>query len=139
MKLKFNVNYRIVVEFRIGIRPWRIDLNYYVVEAHAWSFSILIMTYPIYNCKLCGRIQKIWNAGTFLKTKPQRQVATFKAEQKTGLKKSFAHHRYQLSTAASGKINIILLLVNMKYGTFHCISFLLCIEYYCYFLQVIQS
>ena len=35
MKLIFNVNYRIVVEFRIGIRPWRIDLNYYVVEAHA--------------------------------------------------------------------------------------------------------
>ena len=70
------------------------------------------MTYPIYNCKLCGRIQKIWNAGTFLKTKPQRQVATFKAEQKTGLKRSFAHHRYQMSTAASGKIYIILLLVN---------------------------
>ena len=28
MKLKFNVHYRIVVKFRIGVRPWRIDLYY---------------------------------------------------------------------------------------------------------------
>ena len=112
----------------------------YVVEVRAWSFFILIMTYPIYNCKLCGRIQKIWNAGTFLKTKPQRQVPTFKAEQKTGLTSSFAHHRYQLSTAASGKIYVIFLLVDMIHLTLmkinnlsHCFAFLQYIEYYCYF------
>ena len=122
------------MKFRIDVRPWRIDLYYVCGRGSRMIISILIMTYPIYNCKLCGRIQKIWNAGTFLKTKPQRQVPTFKAEQKTGFTSSFAHHRYQLSTAASGKIYVIFLLVDMiHYNLSHCFAFLQYIEYYCYF------